>query len=380
MSRIDPPIRVAVVTGTRAEFGLLTPIIDTIQNEPNLRLHLIITGTHLLPNSDSFETIRNQFPITETVVMQLADKLPGRASDVQSLARGIAGLGAAFTKHNPHVVLVLGDRIEALAAALAASIGGTLLAHIHGGDRAQGVADEAMRHAITKLAHIHFPATPQSAQRIKQMGEDPEWVHVVGSPAIDDLSQIPTASDTDLQKLNLNPHLPFAVILHHPTGFDDQQEYQAMMAILNAVENHPQLPQNIIMAPNYDPGRSGILRAIGDRPKINNLPRPSWIAILKRASHIIGNSSAGLIESAALGIPCVNIGPRQAGRERAENVIDLESTIPSPESIAEAIQSALNLKPPFNHPYGAGRASQEITRILASLTNAAPSIRKRNQY
>lgn len=380
MNRIDPPIRVAVVTGTRAEFGLLTPIINAIRNEPSLSLQLIVTGTHLLPDSDSLETIRNHFPIIETVIMQRADDPPGRASDVQALARGLSGFGTTLTEFNPHVVLVLGDRIEALAASLTASIGGTLLAHIHGGDRAEGVADEAMRHAITKLAHIHFPATPQSAERIKQMGEDPAWIHIVGSPAMDGLNEIPAASDADLQELNLDSHLSFAVILHHPAGFDDQQEYETMTAILEAVENDPQLHQQLLMAPNHDPGRSGILRAIGDRPKVNNLPRPCWIGLLKRSSVIIGNSSAGLVEAAALGIPCVNIGPRQAGRERAENVIDLESTLLNQQSMADAIQSALNLKPPFKHPYGAGRASREITRILMLLTNAAPSIRKRNQY
>ncbi len=381
---VPQPIKIAVVTGTRAEFGLLHSTITAIQNHPALTHQRIVTCTHLLPEITSLDEIKSQFKIDATVQMQTPVDTPSRAADVQALSRGIANLGTTFNQLQPDAVLILGDRIEAFAAATAASIGGFLTAHIHGGDRAEGIADEAIRHAITKLAHLHFPATNQSANRIKLLGEDPNHIHNVGSPAVDHLSKINPADDQTLLNLNLDPTQNFAILLHHPSGLTDQHESTAISNILHALDENQSLNQYLTCAPNHDPGRTTIINAIQDHvPKtnlINNLPRPQWLALLKRASIIIGNSSAGLIEAAVLDLPCLNLGDRQAGREQADNVINLSADQISPPQISAAIAQTLNLKPPFNHPYGNGTTAQQITTILANLPNTKPTLRKRNQY
>ena len=232
----------------------------------------------------------------------------GRAADVAALGRGVTGFGKAFEKLKPDCVLVLGDRIEVLAAASAASIGGIQLAHIHGGDRAEGVADEAIRHAVSKLAHIHFPATAQSKKRLIKMGEDPKHICQVGSPAMDGLQQVRPAPDS-----------PELVIMQHPVGGTDQQEAKWMRDTLRATKPYTRL----VLLPNLDPGRDGICKAIDAQRVITteHLPRETFLSILNSAKAIVGNSSAGLIEAAALRVPCVNIGPRQAGREKPKNVV-----------------------------------------------------------
>ena len=300
---------IAVVTGTRAEFGLLSPVMRAIEARPGLTLRTIVTGTHL--TTGTWRDVRDAgFTIDANVRMQKRGAT-GRAADVQALARGVQGLGGAFERLAPDFVLVLGDRIEVLAAASAASIGGFHLAHIHGGDRAEGVADESIRHAVSKLAHVHLPATARSRRRLTRMGEAPAFVHQVGSPAIDALSGIEPDHET-----------PPLIVLQHPIGERDEREAQWMLATLRATAQMDRL----VLAPNHDPGRDGIMRALRDEgiEPVSHLPRAQFLAKLKAARAIVGNSSAGLIEAAALRTACVNVGPRQAGRERPRHVVDCE--------------------------------------------------------
>ena len=176
--------RVAVVTGSRADFGLLRSTMEAISAAPELDLQVVVAGAHLLPPDETIDEVRDCFEVDAVVEMQHAGRR-GRTADATATGRGVVGFTAAFDRLDPDVVLVLGDRIEAFAAAASAGIGGRLVAHVHGGDRAEGVADESMRHAITKLAHLHFPATPTSGERIRRLGEPTDSVHVVGSPAAD---------------------------------------------------------------------------------------------------------------------------------------------------------------------------------------------------
>ena len=183
--------RIAVVTGTRAEFGLLEPVMRAVAARADQQLLVIPCGSHLISPALTYRDVKAAFgsSIVDAVPMQVAGRT-GRAADVEALGKGVARFGRAFERCAPDWVVVLGDRIEAFAAASAASVGGRAVAHIHGGDRAEGVADEAMRHAITKLAHLHLAATEQSRERIVRMGERPEHVRCVGSPAIDALAAI----------------------------------------------------------------------------------------------------------------------------------------------------------------------------------------------
>ncbi|WP_428387836.1 UDP-N-acetylglucosamine 2-epimerase [Mucisphaera sp.] len=358
-----PKRRIAIVTGTRAEFGLLRTVIDHCLHNRKLTTQLYVTGTHLTLGTDK-DICAARYPITARIPMQKKTEL-GRSADAQALGRGVTGFTKAFAKHKPDVIMVLGDRIEAFAAASAASIAGIRVAHIHGGDRAEGVADEAIRHAITKLAHLHFPATATSRRRLIRLGEHSSTIHQVGSPAIDGLDQI--VSD---------PHAPRAIVLHHPIGDDPATEARRMHHILKATAHLKPL----VLSPNADPGADGILRAIQQtKPNhLTHLKREDFLSLLAGTELLIGNSSTGLIEAAALGTPAINIGPRQAGRERPASVIDCAD---SQTAIRRAIRYAINQPPKRRkHPYGNGTAGQQIACLLASFSEQSVPLRKQNSY
>lgn len=382
---------VAVITGTRAEFGLLRPVMHAIGKSPRLRLKVIAGGAHLLPPARTIREVEAEFHIAATVPMQRpaagSAKAITRAADAAALGRGVEGFARAFARTKPDWVVVLGDRIEAFAAASAASIGGIAVAHIHGGDRAEGIADEAIRHAITKLSHLHCAATKQSAERIVRMGERPEHVHTVGSPAIDGLRDIKPMDDVAAIELG-DPRI---VILLHPSGLDTPAERSIALAASRVAAAHPSL----WLAPNHDPGREtieAVRSGESSRGKaaawetLDHLPRSEFIALLKRLAArrgvLVGNSSAGLIEAAAIGVRVINIGPRQDGRERSGNVIDIPRS--KLDSLAAAVVRARSAPAPQRaDAYGDGRAGSRIAKLLSSSAldpRSAELLRKRNTY
>jgi UDP-hydrolysing UDP-N-acetyl-D-glucosamine 2-epimerase len=230
-------------------------------------------------------------------------------------------LSQAFDRLASDIVLVVGDRVEAFAAATAGHISGRAVAHIHGGDRALGQVDDSLRHAITKLAHIHFPATRESERRIRRLGEDPWRIHRAGSPGIDQIARQAESS-------GLPPHR-FALLVLHPVDADDSVEAARARIVLKSVQSVA-FERLVIVHPNNDPGSTGIARcwdekAAGNRCNVyRNLGRPRFLGLMKDAAVLIGNSSSGIIEAASFGTPVVNIGPRQLGRERSRNVIDVD--------------------------------------------------------
>jgi UDP-hydrolysing UDP-N-acetyl-D-glucosamine 2-epimerase len=324
----------------------------------------------------------------------------GRLADAAALGRGVAGFGDAFGRLEPHVVLVLGDRIEAFAAASAASVGGIVLAHIHGGDRAEGVADEAMRHAISKLAHLHFPATGESAQRLERMGEPRERIHRVGSPAIDGLAEMPALSDAELGELGISPSGPIAVLLHHPAGLAGDVERDTSAALAKATMACFGGARVLALEPNHDPGREALLQGLRDGavggdggPSLHpGLPRPRFVGLLKRVAAsgglLVGNSSAGLIEAAALGCVSLTVGPRQRGRERGDSVITVsEDAPPTADDLRNVIDRALaaskqasDTRCGATHPYGDGHTGERIATTLASVDLTPALLRKCNTY
>ncbi len=382
------PARIAVITGTRAEFGLLVPVMRGIEAHPSLQLLVIAAGSHLISPALTFREVKAAFHIADTIPMQIAGRT-GRAADVQALAAGIARFGRSFESHQPHCIIVLGDRIEAFAAASAAAIAGIPIAHIHGGDRAEGIADEAMRHAITKLAHLHFAATRASAERIIRMGERADRVFVSGSPAVDGLASIPELSDARFAELGS----PRILLLHHPVGRHAEAEEAAATLIIDECAAAVGRDRLLILSPNHDPGRDGIVRAIAEATRstpparqLEHLPRAEFIGLLKRLATtsglLVGNSSAGLIEAAVLGTRVVNIGPRQHGREHAANVKHADE---SSHSVHAAIASWLGdpsstpLTTP--HPYGNGSTGPFIAASLAALNLPHTNLgRKLNTY
>lgn len=379
---------IAIATGSRAEYGLLRSVIQAVDQHEQLALQLIVTGTHLITASLK-DIQRDQYPIAAKVRMQKPNHA-GQSADVTAVGRGITGFGKVFEQLKPEAVLVLGDRIEAFAAASAASLGGYRVAHLHGGDRAEGVADEAMRHAISKLAHLHFPATPASAKRLKRMGEDPERIFCVGSPAVDAIAEL------ELKPREANDK-PYLIVMHHPVGDADDVEMKRMKAILKAT----QLPgvARFVFAPNHDAGHIGIRRAIEAQANqtagteianfkvIEHLPREQFLQTLSHAQAIVGNSSAGLIEAAVLKTPCVNIGYRQAGREKPDHVIDvpLDNKKANQRTQIAALRTGLKKAATLNltrlrHPYGQPGVGLRIAQHLAEANLPSMTTSKRNQY
>ncbi len=372
--------RVAVVTGSRADFGLLKPVMAAVDAHAELELLVIAAGAHLIPPADSFRDVKAAFPVADSVPMQK----PGRTTrpdDAEALGTGISRLTRSFRALEPDWVVVLGDRIEAFAAASAASVGGWALTHMHGGDRAEGVADESMRHAISKLANLHLAATNASAERLVRMGEKPEHVHVVGSPAIDDLGSIEPMPSDAFDELGA----PRAIVMLHPTGRAIEAEEHVTATLLDALGALSITP--VALAPNHDPGRAGVLRTLTDRlghPQ-PHMRREKFVSLLKRLAMtggvLVGNSSAGLIEAPALGCRVVDIGPRQNGRERPSGVMHADDQ--SQAAIERTILDALAAPPPdaAQHPYGDGRTGERTAGLLASVDpNNRGLLAKLNAY
>ena len=372
--------RVAVVTGSRAEFGLLVPVMDAIRGEAGLELLVVAAGSHMVQPALTFRDVRTRYEVADSVPMQVAGRT-GRWADVEAVGRGVARFGRSFERLGPDWVVVLGDRIEAFAAASAASIGGVRVAHLHGGDVAEGVADEAMRHAITKLSHLHLAATEASARRIRLMGEPADSIEVIGSPALDGLGSIPEADDAAWAEAGR----PEVVLLWHPIGRTDAEERADAERVLGALDGR----RVLALHPNLDPGRDGVLAgllaagdAAGDGVRVvEHLPRGTFVGVLKRLARtggaLVGNSSAGLIEGPAIGCPVVDIGPRQAGREapgsvRRIGVIDVESV----RAAVDAVVGGGGVEPSVL--YGRGDAGERATRaLLGAGDSGGGSARKR---
>jgi UDP-hydrolysing UDP-N-acetyl-D-glucosamine 2-epimerase len=403
--RATPRRLVAIVTGSRAEFGLLRPVIDAVGAHAKLDLALIVAGSHLLPPTHTIREIARDYPIAAEVPMQRASESGAgtprtRHHDAVALARGVDGFARAFETIKPDWVVVLGDRIEAFAAACAASVAGLALCHIHGGDRAEGIADEAMRHATSKLAHLHCAATSASATRLIKLGERPEHIHVTGSPAIDGLRAIKPMSDADAHELGD----PRVVVLLHPSnepvpahlvatpsmGADAILAEQTWLGL--PALGHDAFGRVLLMHPNHDAGREQILASwrrvqpMTGWPMVDHLPRERFVALLKRLAGptrglLLGNSSAGLIECAALGVPAVNLGRRQAGRERGPNVIDADPF--NTDTYTGALRRAMRLHDRLapSAIFGDGRAGPRIAALLARTDpRNAELLRKRNTY
>lgn len=372
--------RVAVVTGTRAEYGLLQSTMSAIHRHRRLRLHTIATGMHLLRKFGS--TVRqiesDGFKVDARVPMQRGHDSP--TDQAEGLARGVTGIARYCQKAHIDIVLVLGDRIEAMAGALAAVTTGRLLAHIHGGDLAQGDFDDALRHSITKLAHIHLPATREAAGRIIRMGEPRRRVHVVGAPGLDRLFELK-------KSIRRNAPAKRAMVLYHPTGRAVDLEQRVMRTILHTVADAGLTP--LIIHPNSDRGHSGVLRAIegfcanGAPPETavySSLPRDEFLSALIESDVLVGNSSCGIIEAPAAGTPTINIGLRQRGRQAGgPTVIDVNE---SATAIRRALREIQRQGPISRGStvYGKGGAGRKIAEILAKVPLDEPLRRKHNAY
>ncbi|MBC7783576.1 MAG: UDP-N-acetylglucosamine 2-epimerase (hydrolyzing) [Burkholderiales bacterium] len=354
--------RICYVTGTRAEFGLMRSTLHAIAADRRLEQQLVVTGMHLSrKHGYSLDRILADGWAVDAIVPWRATKSGSLASAV---GRATAAFAGVFEKLDPHIVLICGDRVEPFAAASAAHIGGYAVAHVHGGDRAMGQVDDSLRHAITKLSHIHFCATPQSGARVFQLGEQRRRIHVVGAPGLDDLCSLAWSNPSE--KID-------AVIALHPESVDEEREYARARMLLAAVRDAG-AETIVIINPNNDPGWRGIARCWTESAKIKgttfvgDLPRGRFAALMAAAGVLVGNSSAGIIEAAALRLGVVNVGSRQAGRERDANVVDVPWR---KAAITAAITSILRQRRTKRYSgrsvYGRGDAGKRIAAVLADV-------------
>jgi GDP/UDP-N,N'-diacetylbacillosamine 2-epimerase (hydrolysing) len=354
--------RICFVTGTRAEFGLMRSVLESIEWELRLQLQIVATGMHLDRRHGG--TLR-QIPNVDAVV-----DWP-KSSRAIAVGKAISKLSKAFEKLKPDIVLVVGDRVEAFAAAAAAHLGDIAVSHIHGGDRALGQMDDSLRHAISKLAHIHFPATRQSARRLKKMGEDRWRIHHVGSPGIDDIRQTAAPSSRISAEFPDLKSRRYALVVLHPMDADESLEFRRA-AMVSRVLRSSGVDRIVIIYPNNDPGAGGIIRhwqSLRDDIRFiirRDIPRPIFLGLLRDAAILVGNSSSGIIEAASFRTPVIDIGPRQLGRERCKDVRNVPYR---QSSIASAVRQVWNAGRPSRgkcpNIYGSGNAGARIAQTLA---------------
>lgn len=352
---------IAFVTGTRAELGLMLRTLRAIGAHPELKLSVIATGMHLDGRAGPKLSALRAARITPTAVVEWArhDSPAGVAGET---GLATARMAKVFARLGVDGVLVVGDRVEAFAAAAAAHLSRIPLAHVHGGDRAEGQVDDSLRHAITKLAHLHLAATKSSADRIVRLGEDPRRVHVVGAPGVERIAAEAAA------RAEIARRFPDAansvLVLLHPTDPDEAAEAGRARALLRAMDRAG-LTRRIVIGPNNDPGAAGIWKAWEGQPVVSDLPRATFLGLVRDCRALVGNSSAGIIEAASLGARVLDIGSRQAGRERGGNVV---SAGWSPEDLAGGLRkTALPARRwPGANPYQRPGTAARIARLLAS--------------
>ena len=368
--------KILVVTGSRAEYGLLKPIMEAVEVHPTLSLSVLATGMHTLKTFGL--TIREVTRSYKPHIVPVREK----NTMLESFAQEIVGIEKYCQRNRPDCIIVLGDRDEPLAAALVASHLNIPLAHIHGGDVSGPTVDVSNRTLITKLAHMHFPATKMSARRIKALGEDSWRVIVAGAPGLDALtSQLYSRAELS-KKLKLSVSKPWILFVQHPTPFEDAS-IAVQAKVYKSLTKFPEF-EKIIIYPNSDTGSGVFVSTLQNLRGPNyhafrSLPRDVYVSLLKESNALVGNSSSGIIEANFLGTPVVNIGNRQQGRERGDGVIDSSY---NSDHIVVAIHKAFRLKKkyrgrPIPAPYGRGTAGTTIAAAIAQLLKNPQQILKK---
>lgn len=367
--------RIMAITGARSEYGILKPVFAQLHESVFLDLKVIVSGMHLSPDHGMTvnEVVADGWPIAAKVEMLL--RSDSMAAMGKGVGLGVYGMTHEIERYHPDVVLVLGDRVEAFAGTIAGVFSGAVVAHIHGGDISQGGMDEYMRHAITKLSHVHFAATERSRERIAQMGENKDYVHCTGTPGLDALLAYPEYSNEELSsQLGFEPEERFILVVQHPVSTHGESAAEEIKITLEAVKQTG-LPC-VLIYPNADAGSREMIKFIQSHEcepwlkTLVNVSRDVYCNLLRRAAVLVGNSSSGMIDAPAYGVPVVNIGERQAGRERGDNVIDAPAEY---GAVEEAIQRALNdqsfieMAQKTSNPYGDGRASMRIREVLETV-------------
>lgn len=366
--------KICIVTGTRAEYGLLYWLIKEIADDNELHLQIIATGMHLSPEFGlTYEQVETDgFTIDAKVEMLLSSDTTVGIS--KSIGLGVIGFADALERLKPDILVLLGDRFEILAAAQAAMVARIPIAHIHGGETTEGAFDEQIRHAITKFAQWHFVAAEPYRQRVIQLGESPDRVFNFGSPGLDHLQYMNWLNRPALeQSLDLELRSPLFLVTYHPVTLDKQSPSIPMRELLMALDSFPNATV-ILTYPNADTGGRILIEEIERWVSQNqhrakgfvSLGQQRYLSLMGEADVIIGNSSSGLTEAPALKKATVNVGDRQKGRLKAKSVID---TPERSQDIVKGIYQALSkefqsMLPSVESLYGKGNVSQQIKEKL----------------
>jgi UDP-hydrolysing UDP-N-acetyl-D-glucosamine 2-epimerase len=367
--------KVCVVTDSRAEYGLLHWTMKEIEKHVGLDLQVVVCGGHLSPEfGQTYKVIENDgFRLDGRVEMTLSGDTPSAIS--KSIGLGCIGFADTFENLQPDIIVLLGDRYELLAAAQAALIARIPIAHIHGGETTEGAIDEAIRHSITKMSHLHFTTADEHRRRVIQLGEMPDRVYNFGAPGLDHLRHFTPLSRQQLgESLNMKLDENFFLVTYHPVTLAKIDPGVAMKALLHALDQFPDY-QILITAPNTDTAGRTLFPIIqnfaAERPARVafevSLGQERYLSALSHASAVVGNSSSGLIEAPSIPVATVNIGERQRGRLRAASVVNCAET---ENDISTAIAQALTsdhqaVVACSTNPYDSGETASRIVSILA---------------
>lgn len=381
--------KILVVTGTRAEYGLLYWTMKEIQNDKELELQLVVTGNHLVKEYGyTVEQIRKDgFEINEEIDMIVNSEK--KSSMVKSMGIEMIQMAQCFDRLKPDILLVLGDRYEIFVAATCAMMMNIPIAHMNGGESTEGAVDEQIRHAITKMAHIHFPGAYDYKKRIIKMGEEPWRVHNVGQAGIENIKRLKLLEKEDLEmELNICFNKPVFLITYHPVTLDLDNIEMQIDNLLDAIKEFD--AKYIFTYPNADFGSKIIIDKINKFVKDNknayiyySLGQKRYLSLLKYADAMIGNSSSGIIEAPSFKLPVINIGDRQNGRLRSSNIID---TGYNKEEIVESINKVLfdkNFRENLiniDNVYGNGNVSRQIVDILKNINLDRNLLNKKLTY
>jgi len=370
-------IKIAVFTGTRAEYGLLYWLIKDIQSDSQLQLQLIVSGTHLSPEFGlTYKEIEaDGFKIDEKVDILLSSDSP--VGTAKSLGLGVIGFADSLSRLDPTVVVILGDRYEALAMAQTAMIMRKPIVHLHGGEISEGAYDDAFRHAITKFSYLHATSTESYRKRVIQLGEMPERVVNVGAIGLDHLTRTKLLSRRELENsIGFQLNKPYFLVTYHSVTLGNEDPEDAAASLLQALDNFKAY-QVILTFPNADDGGKRIIPLLEKYASMNpnrvllkpSLGQESYLSAVKHSHAVIGNSSSGIIEVPSFDIPTINIGLRQKGRLAAKSVINCA---PDTNEITEAIEFAISGKykiagEKILNPYGQGDASSKVIKMIKNM-------------
>lgn len=370
--------RICIVTGSRAEYGLLYPLLCEIKEDSDTTLQLVVTGTHLSPEFGMTcnEIVQDGFEVDEKVEMLLSSD--SSVGVTKSMGLGLIGFADVWARLNPDIVVVLGDRFEIMVAVQAAMIARIPVAHLHGGELTEGAIDDAIRHSITKMSHLHFVSTEKYKERVIQLGEQPDRVFNVGAIGLDNIRQIEPLSRRDLEEsiqFQLG-ELNF-LVTYHPVTLHSWSSEQLMNELLKALEAFP-LARIVFTKSNADSDGRVISSLIDQFVAANpqrtvahtSLGRLRYLSALKHMDVVIGNSSSGIIEAPMFHKPTVNIGDRQKGREAGSTVITCGD---STEEIIKAIHQACSRQfykqyvEETSSIYGDGRTAAKVKKVLKEM-------------